>query len=168
MPQALACSAKEDPGACFGGISLKMRRSRKTSSIAGKAADLGHTSYPETAKHGLPIVSLFSLLTPAKDYLLAGTVKLWFNQNLKRYGQMTQIRIDSQNHRIDVELLLRGESSPIQLALKHYELSSESGETFIAIGGIETSREWINQLISEYLPPDQKRFKVPGALKVLL
>lgn len=113
-------------------------------------------------------MSLFSLFNPAKDYLLAAAAKLWFNQTLKRYGQMTHIRIDSQNHRIDVELELRGESSPIQLALKSYELSSEAGETFIAIGEIETSREWITQLISDYLPPEQKRFKVPAAVKVLL
>ena len=117
---------------------------------------------------GLATMSLFSHLNPAKDYLLAGAVKLWFNQTLKRYGQMTHIRIDSENHRIDVELELKGESSPIQLALKSYELSSEAGETFIAIGEIETSRGWINQLISDYLPPDKKRFKVPGAMKVLL
>jgi hypothetical protein len=49
-------------------------------------------------------MSLSSLLNPAKDYLLAGAVRLWFNQTHKRYGQMTQIRIDSQNHRIEVEL----------------------------------------------------------------
>lgn len=113
-------------------------------------------------------MSLSSLLNPAKDYLLAGAVKLWFNQTQKRYGQMTQIRIDSQNHRIEVELELRGESSPIQVVVRSYELSSEAGETFIALGEIETSREWINQLISDYLPPDKKRFKVPGSAKMLL
>ena len=114
------------------------------------------------------MMSLFSLFTPAKDHLLAGAVKLWFNQTLNRYGQMTYIRIDSQNRRIDVELELRGESSPIQVAINSYELSSQAGETFITIGEIETSREWINQLISDYLPSDKKRFKVPGAMKVLL
>ncbi len=113
-------------------------------------------------------MSLFSRLSPAKDYLLAGAVKLWFNQTLKRYGQMTQIRIDSQNHRIELELELRGEASPIQVAVKTYELASEAGETFIALGDIETSREWINHLISDFLPPDKKRFNVPGALKMLL
>lgn len=113
-------------------------------------------------------MSQLSRLNPAKDFLLAGAVKLWFNQTHQRYGKMTHIRIDSQNHRIEVELDLRGESSPIQLALKSYELGSEAGETFITLGQIETSREWINQLIRDYLPPDRKRFKVPGAVKVLL
>jgi len=113
-------------------------------------------------------MSFFSLLNPAKDYLLAGAVKLWFNQTQNRYGLMTQIRIDSQNHRIDIEVMLKGETAPIQLAVKSYELSSESGETFIALGDIEASREWINHLIGEYLPPEKKRFKVPGGMKLLL
>jgi len=113
-------------------------------------------------------MSLFSLLNPTKNHLLAGAVKLWFKQTQNRYGLMTQIRIDSQNHRIDVELLLKGEATPIQVAVKSYELSSETGETFIALGDIETSREWINHLIREHLPPEKKRFKVPGSLKLLL
>ena len=113
---------------------------------------------------------LFSFLNPAKDYLLAGAVRLWFNQIQNRYGQMTQIRIDSQNHRIDVELELelKGEATPIQIAVSSYELSNEGGETFIALGEIATSREWINQLISDYLPPEKKRFKVPDCLKMVL
>jgi len=53
-------------------------------------------------------MSLFYLLNPTKDYLLAGAVKLCFKQTQNRYGLMTQIRINSQNHRIDVELLLKG------------------------------------------------------------
>jgi hypothetical protein len=57
---------------------------------------------------------------------------------------------------------------PIQVAVRSYELSSEAGETFITLGEIATSREWINQLISNYLPPEKKRFKVPGSLRMLL
>lgn len=113
-------------------------------------------------------MSLVSFLNPAKDYLIAGAVKLWFNQTLNRYGQMTQINIDSQNRRIDIQLELRGEATPIQVGVKSYELGSEAGESFISLGEIETSREWINQLISDYLPTEKKRFKVPGALKMVL
>lgn len=113
-------------------------------------------------------MSLFSFLNPAKDFALGVAVKLWFNQTHKRYGQMTTIQIDSTAKSIHVELELRGESSPIQIDVKSYELSAESGETFIELGDIEISREWINQLISDYLPPEKKCFKVPGALKVVL
>lgn len=113
-------------------------------------------------------MSLLSLFSPVKDYATEVAVKLWFNQTKKSLGQMTHIKIDSQAKRIDVELALKGETTPIQIQVKSYDLTSEGGETFIQIGEIETSREWINSLINDYLKPDQRRFKVPGAVKAIL
>lgn len=113
-------------------------------------------------------MSLFSFLNPAKDFALEVSVKLWFNQTQKRYGNMTSIQIDSTAKSIHVELELNGEPAPLLIDVKSYELSTESGETFIELGKIETSRDWINQLINDYLPPEKKRFKVPGAVKVVL
>lgn len=113
-------------------------------------------------------MSLFSFLNPAKDHLMAGAVKLWFNQTQKRYGTMTTIQIDSTAKTIHLELELKGEASPVQIEVKSYELSSDAGETFIELGEIQTSREWINHLIADFLPPEKKSFKVPGAVKALL
>jgi hypothetical protein len=113
-------------------------------------------------------MSLFSFLNSAKDHLMAGAVKLWFNQTQKRYGTMTTIQIDSTAKTIRLELELKGEASPVQIDVKSYELSSDGGETFIELGEIQTSREWINHLIADFLPPEKKYFKVPGAVKALL
>ena len=113
-------------------------------------------------------MSLFSFLNPAKDFALEVAVKLWFNQTQKRYGHMTTIQIDSTAKTIHAELKLKGEPAPLQIDVARYQLSTEAGETFIELGEIKTSREWINQLISDYLPPEKKRFKVPGAVKVVL
>ena len=99
---------------------------------------------------------------------MAGAVKLWFNQTQKRYGTMTTIQIDSTAKTIHLELELKGEASPVQIDVKSYELSSDGGETFIELGEIQTSREWINHLINDFLPPEKKCFKVPGAVKALL
>jgi len=113
-------------------------------------------------------MSLFSFLNPAKDSALEVVVKLWFNQTQQRYGQMTTIQIDSTAKSIHVELQLKGETSPLQIDVKSYELSTESSGTFIKLGEIETSREWINQLISDYLPPEKKHFKLPGPVRLVL
>lgn len=113
-------------------------------------------------------MSLTSFFNSAKDRLVEGAVKIWFNQNLKRYGKMTTIQIDSTARTIHVELELKGESSPLQLDVKHYQLTEDGGETFIELGEIETSREWMNHLIADFLPPEKKSFKVPGAVKALL
>ena len=111
---------------------------------------------------------LFSFLNPAKDFALEVAVKRWFNQTQNRYGHMTNIQIDSTAKSIHVELELKGETSPLNIDIASYALSTEAGETFIELGEIKTSREWINQLISDYLPPEKKCFKVPSAVKVLL
>lgn len=113
-------------------------------------------------------MSLFSFLNPAKDHLMAGAVKLWFNQTQKRYGTMTTIQIDSTAKTIHLELELEGEASLVQIDVKSYELSTHADETFIELGEIQTSREWINHLINDFLPPEKKCFKVPGAVKALL
>ena len=113
-------------------------------------------------------MSLFSFLNPAKDFTLEVAARLWFNQTHERYGQMTNIQIDSTAKSIHVELELKGDPTPLKIAVASYQLSTESGETFIQLGEIKTSREWINHLIGDFLPPGKKRFKVPGAVKAVL
>jgi hypothetical protein len=113
-------------------------------------------------------MSLLSMIHQGKDRLIEAAARLWLHQTLKRYGQMTNLHIDTQNKRIDIELDLKGETSPIKVAVKSYRLDSDSGETFVELGEVETSREWMNALIEDFLTPDKKRFKVPGAVKVLL
>jgi len=113
-------------------------------------------------------MSLFSFLNPAKDFALEVAVKLWFNHTHPCYGHMTHIQIDSTAKTIHVELDLKGEFLPLKIDVANYELTTEAGETFIKLGDIQTSREWIDHLISNYLPVEKKRFKVPGAVKALL
>lgn len=113
-------------------------------------------------------MSLFSIFNPAKDRLIAGTVRLWFNQTHQRYGTMTTIQINSTAKSIHVELDLKGEPTPLSIDIKSYEISTQSGETFIKLWDIESSREWINQLIGDFLPPEKKYFKLPGAVKMVL
>ena len=121
-------------------------------------------------------MSLFSFLNPilglipnpAKDFGSEVGAKFKFNNKYQRYGQMTNIQIDSTAKTLHVELELKGESTSLKIDVASYQLSTESGETFIELGEIKTSREWINQLISDYLSPEKKRFKVPGFVKGLL
>lgn len=113
-------------------------------------------------------MSFFSSLTKGKDRLLEAPARYFLNQTIQPYGHMTHLRIDSTNKRIDVELELKGETSPIQIAVKNYTLTTEAGETYIELGDIETSREWINALLMNYFKPENRRFNVPGAIKVIL
>lgn len=111
---------------------------------------------------------LFSPFNFVKDYSIGAGLRLWFNQTKKRYGTMTSIKIDSTAKTIHVELDLKGETSLVVVDVKNYALDSIGGETFIEVGDIETSREWLNALLSDYLKPGHRRFAVPAAVKALL
>ena len=113
-------------------------------------------------------MSLFSSFNPAKDFAIEVAIKLWFNQTQQRYGQMTNIQIDSTAKRIQVVLDLKGESTPLQIEVKSYELITKAGETHLELGDIKTSREWLNALLEDFLTPGHRRFTVPSALKGLL
>jgi hypothetical protein len=113
-------------------------------------------------------MSLRTLFNPAKDFALEVAVKLWFNQTHKRYGQMTSIQIDSTAKSIHLELELKGESAPLRIDVRRYELTTKAGETHLELGAIETSREWLNALLEDLLPPTSRRFKLPGSLRALL
>lgn len=113
-------------------------------------------------------MSFISFFNSAKDRALAATIKMWFNKTRKRYGTMTSIQIDSTTKTIHLELELNGESTPVHIDIKNYHLSSDSGQTLISLGDISTSREWINQLIGDFLPPEKRVFKVPTAVNALL
>jgi hypothetical protein len=109
------------------------------------------------------------MLNPAKDFIVEVAVKQWFNQTQKRYGIMTRIQIDSQARRIEIDLELKGETSPLHVDVKEYQITTGAGgETFVDLGEIETSREWINAVIADYFTPEKRRFKVPGAVRLVL
>jgi hypothetical protein len=81
---------------------------------------------------------------------------------------MTTIQLDSTAKSIHVALELKGEPSPLLIDVKSYELTTAAGETHIELGAIETSREWLNVLVEDLFKPENRRFKMPGALKALL
>jgi hypothetical protein len=116
------------------------------------------------------IPSLFSIpiLKQGKDLLLGQAVMGWFNQAKQHLGKMTTIKIDSQNKNIELDLELKGETSPLRIQIQNYRLITESKETFIELTDVTTSREWINALLSDYPQPEKRRFKVPAAVKMLL
>jgi hypothetical protein len=113
-------------------------------------------------------MSISSIFSQSKDRLIEAAAKPLLNQTIKHYGHMTHLRIDSTNKRIDVELDLKGETSPIQIAVKSYTLTTAGGKTHIELGDIETSREWINALLDDFFKPENRRFPVPGAVRALL
>jgi hypothetical protein len=99
--------------------------------------------------------------------------RLWLNNTmLKLYGNMTKLEIDSKNKTIFLELELKGELQPIQVKLSNYKLVQNGNETFIELGEINCSREWMNVLLAEQLngliKTQLQNTPIPGYLKIML
>jgi hypothetical protein len=86
-----------------------------------------------------------------KDWALEKGALLWLNPKLERIGSMTKLSIDSARKTVTVELDLKGEATPIVVTIESYRLVVEQGATFLEIGSISTSREWLTSLCADYL-----------------
>lgn len=71
---------------------------------------------------------------------------------LKKYGQLTGLKIDRENKIISGDLNLKGEKEGVRITLSDYRLIQTDGENPIfEPGTIAVSREWLNALIQTLL-----------------
>lgn len=95
-----------------------------------------------------------------KDAALSKGIKIAINSQIKEYGKMLKLNLDSQNKCIDIEVMLEGEHEPLSVHIGKYELTEERGMHFLKIHNVHTSRAWINTIASAYL--EGKRFQIPS------
>ncbi len=115
-------------------------------------------------------MSLFKNLTKrlgqASNALGSQAALVFINQKIASFGTMTQLNIDREKRRINVELELKGETQSLKAEFFDYRLEEIGGKVFIEFSRIQTSREWLNTLLPQILP--KPRFEVPPMIKVLL
>ena len=109
-------------------------------------------------------MSLIDLLRQPKDAIISTVVKPFVQSKLAPYGTMTKLSINSAEKSIHISLDLKGESSPIDIHVRNYEVIKQGENSAIRIGAIETSREWMTQLIQNYLPENRKTIPLPPSL----
>jgi hypothetical protein len=97
---------------------------------------------------------------------MAPVLSQWFNSQFGRMGRMINLQIDSKRKSIHLELELKGEAERIQIQIPSYEVVQEGETTYVELGEIRVSREWMNALAQKYLK--NQRFEVPSALKIAL
>jgi hypothetical protein len=97
-----------------------------------------------------------------KDWAFAKTLcGIWYFWLSKKYGYMINLKIDSTNKTLAIELMLKGETVPVKLEAD-YKLVDEAGGLFLEIHNPECgSREWLTALLNESLVQEKMRFKLP-------
>ena len=100
------------------------------------------------------------MFSKIKDKTLSATAKIAINTQIKEYGKMLKLNLDSKEKSIELEVMLEGEKEPLSIKVEHYTLEEENGKFFLKIYGVETSRAWINTIASTYL--EGKSFEIPA------
>ena len=84
-----------------------------------------------------------------------------------------ELEIDADKRTLALTLELIGESEPVQIRIKHYELIERDDQTYLELGEIETSRAWVNTLLREHLlekviNPRLRQTPLPAMVRMVL
>src|ERR1043166_4607259 len=103
----------------------------------------------------------------AKDWLIEKTAAAMLNQSvLKPYGELTRLKVDTTKRSIEGELELKGETQPVRIDIREYELLEEADATWFIIKDISTSREWLTILAQDFAVG--RKLKIPASVRPFL
>ena len=91
------------------------------------------------------------MIRKLKDKTLSRGLALALDNRIRQYGRILDLRLDSLNKRLELEILLKGEAEPLQIRIENYEVREEAGRWYLLAKELKTSREWIETLAREYL-----------------
>jgi len=101
-----------------------------------------------------------------KDTALSKGAKIAINSQVKEYGKMLKLDLDSKNKKLTMEVMLEGEKELLYVEVSRYELCEEKGQFILKVYGVHTSRAWINTLAAAHL--EGRSFEIPAEYAKLL
>ncbi len=101
-----------------------------------------------------------------KDKALSLALEKVLQHYSESFGKVENLRIDSKSREIHLGILLKGETEPVEIIVRNYEIVSEEGRHFILAHDIDVSREWMKVLADEYIR--EKPFEVPAKYMKML
>jgi hypothetical protein len=110
-------------------------------------------------------MGIFNVFNKIKDKGVASLLKVFINKQIKDYGSLSSVKINSKNKDLILDIRLRGEHKSIQVNVDKYEIIHKDDETFLKFNTISASREWINALIQNVAIPNiapKKMIEIPS------
>ena len=104
--------------------------------------------------------TLNKIARKGKDRAVSLGLEKLLQRYAERFGKILNLKLDSTSKEIHLEILLKGESEPIRIQLKHYEIIREGDKHCIVAQDIDISREWMKTLAQEYICA--KPFEIPA------
>ena len=110
-------------------------------------------------------------LKKTKDTAISTVALPFINNAIKDYGEAKDLRVDSLNKKVEIDILLKGESEIIEVILNSYEVVKSDDGNYITIGEVSVSMEWLDKLVNNIVLPQvlpEKKLRVPDEYSLLL
>ncbi|MGE5399561.1 MAG: hypothetical protein ACM3S2_04100 [Ignavibacteriales bacterium] len=95
-----------------------------------------------------------------KDKLVSKGAEKFINIMLEGIGSLSGLSIDSKNKAIQLIVALRGETEPVKVTIKEYEITNKNNTNYIIIHRLDASREWMNAAFEKYMK--DRKFEIPS------
>jgi hypothetical protein len=100
----------------------------------------------------------------AKDAALAFAMRRALNARLDAFGEITDLSLDTANRRVRLRVALRGESQPIDVDVRKYDIADDGD--FLTVVDAVASREWLTAALQQFAVG--RRFPIPHQAAVAL
>ena len=92
-------------------------------------------------------------LNESKDRAVSARLKQIVNEELKPFGEILELRVNTLEQCTACRVRLNGETEVLELELSHFKLTKTGNLRSIEIEGqdIQTSREWLTALLHDKL-----------------
>jgi hypothetical protein len=102
----------------------------------------------------------------ARDAAAQAAISHWLKRRTQAIRRMTNLRIDTREKSVSLEIDLVGEPEPIRFEVGRYRLIEENGKTFIEVSNVRSSKPWMDILAQEYA--NGRRFEIPAIARAAL
>ncbi len=109
--------------------------------------------------HGVTVTGLadrlvdghdFPMFTAAKDALASHAARNYVNGLIKRYGEVSELKIDSRKKSVEIVCVLMGENESVKVIIENYRIDSDGTKSFVEITALSCSRPWLHNLLEDH------------------
>lgn len=87
----------------------------------------------------------------AKDAVSSRAAQGYVNARIARYGQIHDLRIDSQAKSVTASCQLKGESVSIRLSIDRYTIEMREGKKYFQAQACSCDRPWLEALLADFV-----------------
>ncbi|MET0262164.1 MAG: hypothetical protein ABW223_04650 [Rariglobus sp.] len=100
------------------------------------------------------------MFTAAKDAMASQAARRYVNGLITRYGEVSDLKIDSRAKSVDVTCQLIGEREPVTVHVENYSIVKNGEKTFVEVQNCTCSRQWLQNLLQDHARG--RRFELPS------